>query len=325
MRLPHRRGQLQPLLLGAVALLATMGSLAAAAQEYPYKPIRFLVGFTPGTATDIVARVVAAKLSDAWGKQVVVENREGAAGTISAAIAAQANPDGYTLYMAATTFVISPMFIKVSYDVHKDFAPVILLVTVPTVLVVSQSGPGSVKDLIALAKAKPAQLNYASTGKGTASHVAAELLRSMAGIDIVEVPYKSASVAQNGVVNGEVSLYYPNLAAALPLIRAGRLKALAVTGAARSRAAPDIPTMAETLPGYDAANWYGIVVPAKTPRQVIARLNAEAGKILQMPEVQERLLDLGMDVVGAPPQVLAQKMKAEGEKWRGLLKPGIAQ
>jgi tripartite-type tricarboxylate transporter receptor subunit TctC len=302
--------------LKAAAVFAALSAGASTAadqpQTYPYKPIRYIVGFTPGTATDIVARIIGQKLTERWGQQVIVDNRVGAAGTISAAMVARADPDGYTLYMAASTFVVTPFLMPVTYDIFKDFAPVILMVDLPTVLIVPpQLQINSVKELIALAKAKPGQLNYADTGPGTSSQVGAELLRSLGGIDLTQVSFKSASDALNGVVRNDIAVYYPNLAAALPLIRQGRVKALAVSSAKRTAAAPDIPPMADSVPGFDSATFYGIVVPARTPKAVIARLHAEVTEILQLPDVRERLLGLGAEVIGGPPQVLTDRMRKE--------------
>jgi len=312
----------------AIGALALMGGMLAApaqgqpAQNYPNKPIRWIVGFTPGTATDIVARMIGQKLTEHWGQQVIVDNRVGAAGTISAGIVAKSEPDGYTLYMAATTFVVTPYFMTgVTYDVFKDFDPVVFMVDLPTVLVVPpQLKLNSVQDLIALARANPGKLNYATTGKGTASHLGAELLRSMAKLDIVEVSFKVASEGLTAVARGDVTLYYPNLAAGLPLIKQGRLKALAVSTAKRSAAAPDIPSMAESLPGFDAATFYGVVVPRKTPKPVIDKLHAEIVKILALPDVRERLLGLGADVVAGSPQALHERMRAEQKRVAVLVK-----
>ena len=306
--------------LHAVLLMSTSLFTLAHAQDYPAKPIRIVVGFTAGTATDTMARIIGMKLNESWKVPVVVENREGAAGTISAGMAARATPDGYTLYIASTTLIVTPIFItNVPYNAFRDFAPISLMIDVPTVLVVSpQLAIKSVKDLINLAKASPGTINYASTGKGTASHLAAELLKSMAGIKVTEVPYKVNAQAMSDVSSKQVEMYYPNLILALPYIQSGRVRALAVTGAARSRAVPDIPAMAETVPGYEAANWYGLVAPAHTPAKVIARINAEVTRILQMPDVRERLDLFGADVIGGSPDALAKRMKSGYAKWSGL-------
>ena len=308
-----------------IAFLATalaVGPYSAHAQAYPNKPIRYVVGFTTGTATDLVARMVAQRLTERWGQQVIVDNRVGAAGTIGATTVARSTPDGYTLYMASSTMVVSPHFMSgVTYDVFKDFSPVILMVGLPMVMIVPAQLPvDSVRDLIALAKAKPGQLNYADTGRGTSSHISAELLSALTGIELTEVSFKSTVDAMTAVVRGDVALYYPNLAGALPLIRQGRVKALAVTTAKRSNAAPDTASMAESVPGFDAMSFYGIVVPARTPKDVIAKLNAEVNSILAEPDMRRRLLDVGGEVVGGAPEVLTARMKAERDQVSQVVK-----
>jgi tripartite-type tricarboxylate transporter receptor subunit TctC len=305
-----------------LAALLTVCGDGARAQTFPERPLRIIVAFTSGTAADIVARTVAAKLTDSLGKQVIVENRDGASGTIGTGIAASASPDGHTMLIASPSIVVSPLLIRnLSYDVHRDFAPVVSIATFPTVLVTgTQLKAGSVAELIDYAKANPGKLNYATAGRGSASHLSAELMRSMAGIDIVEVPYRVTAQALGDTVTGQVALYFPNLAAALPNIKAGRLRALAVTSAKRTQAAPDIPAMAETLPGYEAASWYGIVVPARTAKAIVGRLNAEIVKALQQPDVQQRLLALGGDIVAGTPDDLGRTMKAGGQKWAKLVR-----
>lgn len=300
----------------ALGLVAACLAVPAAAQNYPTRPMRYIVGFTPGTATDIVARLVAGKLTERWGQQVIVDNRVGAAGTISASIVARATPDGHTLYMASSTFVVSPFFIQgVTYDNFSDFDPVILMVNLPTVLVVPpQFNLNSVSDLIALAKAKKGQLNYAHSGRGTASQVGAELMSILSGIDLTEVAFKSSTDAVIGVTRGEIAVYFQNLAAAMPYIKQGRIKALAISTAKRSAALPDVPAMAETLGEFDTSSFYGIVVPAKTPKAVIAKLNAEVNAIINLPDMRERLVALGSVVVGGPPEALTKRMRDEREQ-----------
>ncbi|MGH8617989.1 MAG: Bug family tripartite tricarboxylate transporter substrate binding protein [Burkholderiales bacterium] len=308
--------------------LALSGFAAAAsAQNFPDRPLRIIVAFSSGTAADIVARQIAIKLTESLGKQVIVENRDGGAGTIGAAAAARATPDGYTMFIASTSVIVSPMIIKdVPYDVFRDFAPVSLLAVFPTVLISNpQFKANSVRELIELAKASPGKLNYATAGKGTASDLGMALIRSMTGIQLVEVPYRANAQALNDTMSGEVAVYMPNLAAALPNIKAGRLKALAVTSAKRSSVAPEIPTVAETLPGYEAASWYGIVVPAKTPKPVIAKLHAEIGKVLQLPDVQQRLQSLGGDIVAGGPEDLGRTMKQGADKWGKLIRDSEAR
>ena len=306
----------------ALALLLPLAAAPVSAQPYPTKSVRYIVGFTPGTATDIVARLISAKLTERWGQQVVVDNRVGAAGTISVAMAARAEPDGYTLYMASSTMVVSPFFMEgITYDIFKDFAPVVLMVGMPTVLTVPpQLNLNSVRDLVTLAKSKPGLLNYAHSGRGTGSHVAAEVLSALAGIEMTEVSFKSSTDAMNGVVRNEIAVYYPNLAAVMPYMKTGRVKALAVSSAKRSPAAPELPSMAETLPGFDSASFYGIVVPAKTPQSVIKKLNADVVAILNQPDVRERLLVIGADVVAGSPETLTARMKAERDQVIAVVK-----
>ncbi len=244
------------------------------------------MAFSTGTAADIVARQLAAKLTDSLGKQVVVENRDGAG------LAARATPDGHTMPIASPSIIVSPLLIKdLPYDVSRDFSPVALMATIPTVLVVgTQTKADSVKALLELAKAAPGKLNYAT------------------------------AQALNDTLSGEVAMYFPNLAAALPSIRSGRLKALAVTSTQRSQAAPEIPALAETLPGYEAASWYGIVVPTRTPAPVIAKLHGEIANALQQPDVRQRFLSLGGDIVSGGPDALAKTMRGGTEEWGKLVR-----
>jgi tripartite-type tricarboxylate transporter receptor subunit TctC len=300
----------------ATMLAAALLAVPAAAQTYPNRPIRYIVGFTPGTATDIVARLVGAKLTERWGQQVIVDNRVGAAGTLSAGIAARSEPDGHTLYMASSTFVVSPFFLQgVTYDIFKDFEPVILMVNLPTVLTVPpQLNLTSVKDLIALAKAKPGQLNYAHSGRGTASQIGAELMGLLSGTELTEVAFKSSTDAVIGVTRGDIAVYFQNLAAAMPYIKQNRIKALAISSAKRSSALPDVPPMADTLPGFDIASFYGIVVPARTPKAVIAKINGEVNTIITQADTRQRLESLGSNLVGGEPAALTNRMKAEREQ-----------
>jgi tripartite-type tricarboxylate transporter receptor subunit TctC len=305
----------------AATLMLLWCTAPAWTQTFPQRPLRIIVAFSSGTAADIVARQIAIKLSESLGKQVVVENRDGASGTIGAGMAAQATPDGHTMLIASPSIVVSPILIKnLPYDVFRDFAPVVTVAIFPTVLVVgAQLKAESVSELIDLAKANPGKLNYATAGRGSASHLSAELMRSMTGINIVEVPYRVTNQALADTISGQVAMYFPNLASALPNIRAGRLKAVAVTGAKRTQAAPEIPALAESLPGYEAASWYGIVVPARTPKSVIARLNSDIVKALQMPDVQQRFLALGGDVVGGSAEDLGRTMRGASKKWSKLV------
>jgi len=306
----------------AAALMLLSCAAPAWPQVFPERPLRIIVAFSSGTAADIVARQMAIKLSESLGKQVVVENRDGASGTIGAGIAAHATPDGHTMLIASPSIVVSPILIKnLPYDVFRDFAPVATIAVFPTVLVVgAQFKASSVMELIDNAKANPGKLNYATAGRGSASHLSAELMRSMTGIDILEVPYRVTNQALADTISGQVTLYFPNLASALPNINAGRLKALAVTSVKRTQTAPEIPALAETLPGYEAASWYGIVVPSRTPKAIIARLNGDIGKALQMADVKQRFLALGGDIVSGSPEDLGRTMRAGSQKWAKLVR-----
>jgi tripartite-type tricarboxylate transporter receptor subunit TctC len=310
-----------------VTVLLSLATMPALAQIFPDRPLRIIVAFSTGTAADIVARQIALKLTDSLGKQVVVENRDGAAGTIGAGLAVRATPDGHTMLIASPSIIVSPLLIKdLPYDVARDFAPVALMATFPTALVVgAQTKAASVKELLDLAKASPGKLNYANAGRGTASHLSAELMRKMTSVHIVAVAYRTNALALNDTVSGEVTIYFPNLASALPSIRSGRLKALAVTGTQRSQAAPEIPALAETLPGYEAASWYGIVVPAQTPKPVIARLHSDITRALHQPDVRQRFLSLGGDIVSGSPEDLGKTMRSGTEKWGALVKEIDAQ
>ena len=306
-------------------LCASMAFSAYA--QFPERPLRIVVAFSTGTAADIVARQIAIKLTDNLGKQVVVENRDGAAGTIGAGLAARATADGHTMLIASPSIVVSPLLVKnLPYDVARDFAPVAMMATFPTALVVGAGVKAtSVKELLELAKATPGKLNYATAGRGTASHLSAELMRSMTGVNVVEVAYRATAQALNDTISGEVAMYFPNLASAMPHIKSARLKGLAVTSEKRSQAAPDIPALAETLPGYEAASWYGIVVPVQTPRTVIARLYADITKALQEPDVRQRLLALGGDIVAGGPAELGKVMQGGAQKWGKLVRAIEAQ
>jgi tripartite-type tricarboxylate transporter receptor subunit TctC len=305
----------------ASSMLLAAFAAQAAEPKFPERPIRIIVAFSAGTAVDVVARAIGAKLSESLSIPVVVENRDGGAGTIGTGMAAAATPDGHTLMVASTSTVVSPLFVKdIRYDVYRDFAAVASIVSFATVISTStQSKFSTVQELIDTAKANPGKLNYASAGKGSVSHLGPELLRWMSGINIVEVPYRNSGQAVTDTISGQTALFFPNLALGMPSIKAGRLKAIAVTSAKRTRAAPEIPAVAETLPGYEAANWYGMVVPARTPKAIIARLNAEIVKALAQPDIQQRFLGLGGDMATGSIEDLERTMKNGREKWSKLV------
>ncbi len=313
-------------IVGALLVLLASGAWA---QAYPTKPIRLVVPFPPGGATDILARNVAQKLTEAWGQQVIVDNRPGAGGNIGSELVAKSAPDGYTLEMGTvgTHAINASLYAKMPYDHVKDFVPVILVAGVPNVLVVNPSVPvNSVAELISYAKANPGKLNFASSGNGTSIHLSGELFKVMAGVQITHIPYKGSAPAMQDLLGGQVQLMFDNLPPSLPQIKAGKLKALAVTSATRAAALPDVPTMAEAgLPGFEASSWFGVLAPAGTPPAIVAKLNAEIGKWLASPEAKEKLLALGANAAGGTPEDFAKHIQAETAKWAKVVKESGAK
>ncbi len=311
-------------LLGA---LAGLGSAAAAprllAADYPTKAIRLIVPFAAGGGSDITARTVALKLQDALGQPVVIETKPGAGGNIGTELAAKSPPDGYTIVMGVVGPVaVNPsLFGNLTYDPVRDLAPITQAVSVTNMLVVHPSVPAStLKELIEYGRRNPGKLAAATGGTGTAGHMAAELFKSMTRLDMAVVPYKGAAPAVNDLVGGQVPMSFEALLSTLPFVKAGKLKAIAVTTSTRSSLLPDVPTMAESgLPGYEATNWYGFLAPAKTPRDIIERLNTEMVKILQMTEVKEKLAGLGAEPVGNTPQQFAEIIRSDAAKWKRIV------
>ena len=306
-----------------VALALVAGAAQAQTQTYPTKPIRWIVPFPPGGSTDLLARVVGQKLTESWGQTVVVENRGGAGGTLGAAEAARAPADGYTLFMGAIHHTIATSaYPKLPYDFQRDFAPITIVAIVPNVLVVNPSIPAkTVPELIAHAKANPGKLTYGSAGMGTAHHLIGEVFNSRAGVDILHVPYKGSSPAVSDLIGGQISVMYDTVASCLPHVKAGKLRALAVATAKRSTALPDVPTIAEAaLPGFEVTTWFGALAPAKTPKELVTKLNAEMVKILNMPDVQKRLLESGAEPVGDTPEQMAARIKKETEEFGKVVK-----
>lgn len=303
--------------------LATLAG-AALAQGFPTKAIRMIVPFPPGGPNDILGRVVAQKLTDQIGQQVVVDNRGGAGGIIGAELAARAAPDGYTLLLGGTASLsINPsLHRKLPYDPIKDFAPVSLVGTAPSILITHPSVPvKTVKQLIDLAKAKPGHLNFASAGIGTPPHLAGELFKSMAGVDMVHVPYKGGGPALTDLLAGQVGIYFSGISSALPFVREGRLRGIAVTSARRTAVMPEMPTIAESgLPGYEVGNWYAIVAPAATPKAIVIRLNHEIVKTLAVPDVKKRFIELAADTLGSTPEELTAYNRSEISKWAKVIK-----
>jgi hypothetical protein len=296
----------------------------AAGGVYPDHPLRLILPFPTGGPTDIVARIFGQKLGEALGQQVVIDNRGGASGVIACEIAARAVPDGYTMLLGVIgTMAVQPTLTpKLPYQPLRDFAPVSLLSESPYVFALSNTvAARSVKELVALAKAKPGQLTFASGGVGTGNHLAGELFRITAGIDLVHVPYKGASQAVTDVISGQIQVWFINLLPATPYIKANRVRALAVTGARRANSAPDLPTVAESgYPTYETTSWHGIVLPVKTPPAIVARLNAELVKIARQPDVRELLGAQGSEVIGSTPDEFAAKIRNETTKWARVIK-----
>jgi len=310
----------------APCLAVIVGALvpaAGGAQTYPAKPIRMIVGFPVGGGVDIAARTIAPKLTERFGQQVVVDNRLGAGSAIASDITAKAVPDGYTILMVESSHAVNAaMQPKLPYDSVRDFAPVTLVGAAPMVLSATTSFPAkTVKDLIALAKAKPGQINFATGGVGSMAHLAGELFKKMAAVDIVHVPYKGGSQAMADVIGGQIQLLSFSLPGSLSFIKAGSIRAIAVTSAKRASAAPDIPTFAETgLSGYEAISWYGVLTPAATPKAVIHTLHAEFVRALQQPDIAEALTRQGIDRYGSTPAEFDGYLKAEIAKWTAVVK-----
>ena len=300
--------------LACVAALAASCS-AALAQSYPVKPIRLIIAQAPGSATDVVSRTVGMKLSEALGQSIVVDARPGAGGTLGTEIAAKAPPDGYNLFMANnSTHGSNPaLYPKLPYDAVKDFAPIIFVAATPYVLSVHPSLPvTTVKQLIALAKSRPGQINYGSAGNGSTHHLSGELMKTMAGIDMVHIPYKGTTPGIAALLSGEVSLMFNTVTGIAPHVKTGRVKALAVTTPKRSEMMPGVPTLSEAaLPGFEMLSWFGLLAPAATPRTVITRLNAETAKVLALPEIRTALANQGLEARGGTPEQFGDYIKGE--------------
>ena len=307
-----------------VLLCLAFALAAPLARAFPEKPVRFVVGFTPGGPSDILARAVGQKLAERWGQQVVVENRPGAGGNLAAEVVAKSAPDGHTWLLGNNSILATnhALYRKLAYDPVKDFAPVALVAVQPNILVVHPDVPAkSVSDLVALAKQSPGKLNYASSGAGAAAHLAGELFKTMAGVDIVHVPYKGAQPALTDLIAGQVQLMFATSASVIPYMKAGRLRALAVTTAQRSPSVPELPTVAEAgLAGFEATTWHGIVVPAATSRAVVEKLNADVNAALRERELSERLAGLGAEVLTGTPRDFADYIAREIPKWTKVVR-----
>ena len=295
---------------------------AAPGPIYPAKPIRLIVPSPPGGGNDVMARLAGQRLTDVWSQTVVIDNRPGAGGGIAFDMAAQARPDGYTLLLGSTNLSVLPSLAKVAYDPLASFVAVSLMATSMNILLVNPGVPAtSVKELIALAKARPGELNYASSSIGSSTHLAAEMFNAMARVKITHVPYKGVASALVDLTAGRIQMMFSNPAATYPHVAAGKLRALAVTGDARLPKLPDLPTVAEAaLPGFEASTWWGILAPAGTPTAIVTRLNAELARALAEPEVQDRIIAFGAEIAGGPPQRLTARLNAETPKWSRLVR-----
>ena len=313
----------------ALALAGFGLAFDAAAQAYPAKPIHFIVPYPAGGPLDTVARLLGAKLSESTKQPVVVDNKPGAGGNIGADFVAKSAPDGYTILMGAVaTHAINPtLYASIPYDPVRDFIPVTQVASTPNVLVVNPSVPASnVREFIAYAKANPGKLNFGSGSTGSAGHLAGELFDTMAGVKMVHVPYKGAGPAMQDLIGGQIQLMFDNLASSLGQIKAGRVKALAVTTARRTALAPELPTIAESgLPGFDISTWFGIFLPAKTPQPIVDKLHSEFTRALAAPDVREKMLQLGAEPVGNRPEEFAAFIKSEADKYAKLVKASGAK
>ncbi len=303
----------------ALVVLWSVSRGVAIAQEYPTKPIRFVIGPAP----DVLARLVGQKLTDAWGQQVIVDRRPAAGGIIAGETVAKAPPDGYTWLLSTGAYpTLMGLYPKLPFDFVRDLAPVSLLATIPFLLVVHPSVPvKSVQELVKLARAKPGQLNYASSGNGTTAHLAGEMFKNMAGVNIVHVPYKGTVEGVTDLIGGQVHMMFAIMQLGFPYVKAGKLRALAVSGAKRSQSAPDFPTIAESgVPGYEFTSWNGVHVTAGTSKAIVGRIHAELMKVVALPDVRERMFNLGMEIAGSTPEELAALVKSDIAKWGKVIK-----
>ncbi len=312
-------------LLAAPALLPhlALAQPALAQPAWPTRFVRLVVPFTPGGGIDSVARIVGARLSEVWGQQVVVENKPGAGGNIASEFVARAEPDGHTLYITAAGLVVNQyLFASINYDPAVDFAPVTLICLFPNLMIVPSSSPfRSVGELIAFAKANPGKLTFGTPGHGSSPHMAGELFKHLAGVDLTHVPYRGASPALTDLIAGRTDMSFAVMASGLPLAQNGQVRALAITAATRAQAAPDIPTIAEAgVPGYNSSSWFAFVAPSKTPTAVIQKIQADTVAVLAEPAIKERLDKLGLTIVGSTSAELAAHLKVEKERWEPVIK-----
>ena len=300
------------------AIGLALGAVHALAQTYPTKPIRIIVPFPPVGAADLLTRTIGQKLTEVWGQQIIVDNRPGAGGNLGVEIAAKAPPDGYTAVMAAVTTNAIGMstYTKLGYQLERDLAPVALAGNVPHILVAHPTLPArNVKEIIALGKARPGEIIFASQGPGTLSHLEQEMLKQMGGFSALHVPYKGSAPGLADLIPGHVQLFFDSIPSSLPHVKSGRIRAIGVASSQRSPALPDVPTIGESLKGFEADSWFGLMMPAGTPREIIMKVNAEVLKILVSQEVKDRLLAQGGVAVGGTPEQLAERIKADIAKW----------
>ena len=312
---------MKTLALCGFAGVFTLANFAWAQDKYPTRTIRLIVPFAPGGGADISARTIAAKLTERLGQQVVVDNRAGAGGNVGTDLASKAPPDGYTLVLVSSSYGANPSLYKLSFDPVNGFEPITLVSQQPFILVVHPSLPArSVKELIAIAKAKPGSLNYASSGAGGIVHLGTEYFKSVAGVDIVHIPYKGGTTAHNDLVAGFVQVYFGTILSTLPVVRSGKLRALGVSTDRRNAALPDIPTVAEAgVPGFSYGGWYAVLAPAKTPKDITTALNREIVALLQAPDVKERLASEGSTVVASTPEELRTHLQRDIAKWQRVV------
>jgi tripartite-type tricarboxylate transporter receptor subunit TctC len=306
-----------------IVVLGLLIAMAAGAQEWPTKPVRFIVPYPPGGGTDVIARIVQSRLGDALGQQVIIENRGGAGGALGTEQVAHAAADGYTFLFTLSSHTINPLLYKLNYDTERDFAGVTLIVSVPQLIATQPDSPiQSLQDVIKLAKEKPGALNFASVGNGTPSHIAGELIKLKTGVDMVHIPYKGGGPAVADTLGGQVSFAIVTMPAAISHVRAGKLRALAVTTLKRNPGAPEIPTVAEALklPDYEVDSWYALFAPAKTPPAIVAKMQKAVAQTIQLPDVKQKLLEQGGDTVGSTPEYLERLVKAELRKWPEVVK-----
>ena len=316
---------MKKVLSALVAALAFASPADTLAQAFPSKPIRLIVTYPPGGGADLMARLVAPKMGEALGQAVVVENKPGASGQIGAGEVARAAPDGYTIMLDASSFAVNPsLYSKLPYDPAKAFQPLAVLALYPNMLVVTPSfPPKDVKELVALAKAKPGTVAFASSGNGSAQHLAGELFKQRAGVDMTHIPYKGGGPAMNDVIGGQVPVFFANVASGLAHVKGGKLRAMAVTGAKRASSLPDLPTMAEAgIPGYEVYEWNAIFAPAGTPAPVVEKLAAAIAKAMQSPEIRERVATLGGDLAGYGPKEAEKFIREQTELWARVVKAG---